>query len=91
MIETSKTVCSTQVVSGLNIFDLEKKKHPLLKSFANSSEGCICVCVWDREPSCCWRTQSADGAAGAGVYGRPDAPNAGGARIYCACLPPLKC
>ncbi|XP_039669101.1 motile sperm domain-containing protein 1 isoform X2 [Perca fluviatilis] len=43
------------------------------------------------EPSCCWRSQSADGAAWAGVYGRPDAPYPGGARIYCACLPPLKC
>lgn len=49
------------------------------------------LCVCDREPSGCWRAQSADGAAGAGVYGRPDASNAGGAWIHGACLPPFKC
>lgn len=43
-----------------------------------------------RESPCGWRPQSADGAAGAGVCGCPHAPDAGGARIYCACLPPLK-
>lgn len=60
-------------------------------SYIGISSQLYYVRVPDREPSGCWRAQSADGAARAGVYGRSDASNAGGARIHSACLPPLKC